>query len=405
MKRTVTFLIVVCMLVLSLSSAFAVSVNDKVDNSQTVVNLLVDSINKGDWKTYVDLQANINREGIQGFINDADNAKNGLGIFNVKSAKIKEMKALSDDVVAQLTNLSQYKQQYNEVQAYLVGIDYRVKKENKYFFNGVNYILVVLGKEADNWKVIEMSDAPLEILIPAGYGFGSEDEKEALKIIKARINGDIVNKEGKLIESNKASYRGIQIEKGINSADIQEAPMGVLSTGDHVRPDYIRVYHDRSSSDPNYHKTISTDFYYYVKNVLPNEWYSTWPSESLKAGAMAVKMYGWYHVYHPKWPSLNADVKDTTADQVFIDNTEVSSTTTAINNVGGVELENSSGAVFETQYLAGTQGQPGTQSSGKMSQWGTKYWADQGTKTYIQMCHYYYDNSDKSSGAIATFSY
>lgn len=405
MKRTVTFLIVVCMLVLSLSSAFAVSVNDKVDNSQTVVNLLVDSINKGDWKTYVDLQANINREGIQGFINDADNAKNGLGIFNVKSAKIKEMKALSDDVVAQLTNLSQYKQQYNEVQAYLVGIDYRVKKENKYFFNGVNYNLVVLGKEADNWKVIEMSDAPLEILIPAGYGFGSEDEKEALKIIKARINGDIVNKEGKLIESNKASYRGIQIEKGINSADIQEAPMEVLSTGDHVRPDYIRVYHDRSSSDPNYHKTISTDFYYYVKNVLPNEWYSTWPSESLKAGAMAVKMYGWYHVYHPKWPLLNADVKDTTADQVFIDNTEVSSTTTAINNVGGVGLENSSGAVFETQYLAGTQGQPGTQSSGKMSQWGTKYWADQGTKTYIQMCHYYYDNSDKSSGAIATFSY
>ncbi|MEG6567747.1 hypothetical protein V6B95_12400 [Thermoanaerobacterium saccharolyticum] len=259
MKRTVTFLIVVCMLVLSLSSAFAVSVNDKVDNSQTVVNLLVDSINKGDWKTYVDLQANINREGIQGFINDADNAKNGLGIFNVKSAKIKEMKTLSDDVVAQLTNLSQYKQQYNEVQAYLVGIDYRVKKENKYFFNGVNYNLVVLGKEADNWKVIEMSDAPLEILIPAGYGFGSEDEKEALKIIKARINGDIVNKEGKLIESNKASYRGIQIEKGINSADIQEAPMGVLSTGDHVRPDYIRVYHDRSSSDPNYHKTISTE--------------------------------------------------------------------------------------------------------------------------------------------------
>lgn len=213
-----------------------------------------------------------------------------------------------------------------------------------------------------------MSDAPLEILIPAGYGFGSEDEKEALKIVKARINGDIVNKEGKLIESNKASYRSIQIEKGINSADIQEAPMGVLSTGDHVRPDYIRVYHDRSSSDPNYHKTISTDFYYYVKNVLPNEWYSTWPSESLKAGAMAVKMYGWYHVYHPKWPSLNADVKDTTADQVFIDNTEVSSTTTAINNVGGVGLENSSGAVFETQYLAGTQGQPGTQSSGKMSQ-------------------------------------
>lgn len=142
-----------------------------------------------------------------------------------------------------------------------------------------------------------------------------------------------------------------------------------------------------------------------MKNVLPNEWYSTWPSESLKAGAMAVKMYGWYHVYHPKWPSLNADVKDTTADQVFIDNSEVSTTTTAINNVGGVGFENSDGNVFETQYLAGTKDQPGTQSSGKMSQWGTKYWADKGTKNYVEMAHYYYDNSDKSTDAIATFSY
>lgn len=36
------------------------------------------------------------------------------------------------------------------------------------------------------------------------------------------------------------------------------------------------------------------DFRTYVKEVLPNEWVSSWPSDSLRAGAEAVKEYGWW---------------------------------------------------------------------------------------------------------------
>jgi peptidoglycan hydrolase-like amidase len=115
-------------------------------------------------------------------------------------------------------------------------------------------------------------------------------------------------------------------------------------------------------------------------------------------------MYGWYHVLHPKWPGLNADVKDTTADQVYKYGTATTATTNAVNNVNGVGLQNSSGNIFEAQYLAGNSGSAGTQHSGKMSQYGTKYLAQNG-KNYLYMCHYYYDYSDKSSGTIVTFSY
>ena len=55
------------------------------------------------------------------------------------------------------------------------------------------------------------------------------------------------------------------------------------------------------------------DFKEYVKGVLPNEWYPTWNEESLKAGAIAVKMFAlsmverrgyvwdcnWSQVYNP----------------------------------------------------------------------------------------------------------
>lgn len=102
-------------------------------------------------------------------------------------------------------------------------------------------------------------------------------------------------------------------------------------------------------------------------------------------------MYGWYHVYHPKWSSLNAAVKDTDVDQTFTVNTEVSSCTAAINAVGGVGVELNNGSLFETQYIAGST-DSGGQYGGKMWQNGTNYWAGQG-KGYTFMCHYYRDKS------------
>jgi hypothetical protein len=58
------------------------------------------------------------------------------------------------------------------------------------------------------------------------------------------------------------------------------------------------------------------DFKEYAKHVLPNEWVNSWPWESLRAGAMAVKMYAWSYVAAGgKWP--DADVYDSTCDQVY----------------------------------------------------------------------------------------
>ena len=51
----------------------------------------------------------------------------------------------------------------------------------------------------------------------------------------------------------------------------------------HGAPTTILVY--RVSRD----RVDRVAFKTYVKNVLPNEWISSWPSASLGAGAMAVK--------------------------------------------------------------------------------------------------------------------
>ena len=65
----------------------------------------------------------------------------------------------------------------------------------------------------------------------------------------------------------------------------------------------------------------TVDFRTYVKNVLSREWISTWTTESLRSGALAVKNYGWYQVLH--WRGyVNEDGKcfdvfDSTRDQHY----------------------------------------------------------------------------------------
>jgi peptidoglycan hydrolase-like amidase len=72
-------------------------------------------------------------------------------------------------------------------------------------------------------------------------------------------------------------------------------------------------------------KTI--DFKDYIRHVLPNEWLPGWDSEALRAGAIATKMYAWYWISQGgKWRP-DADVYDSTCDQVYDPEYERVSTT------------------------------------------------------------------------------
>jgi hypothetical protein len=92
------------------------------------------------------------------------------------------------------------------------------------------------------------------------------------------------------------------------------------------------------------------DFVEYMQNVLPNEWGYSWPTESYRAGAMAVKMYAWrYIATGGKWS--DADVYDSTCDQVYIPGVAYSSTNAAINFTLNWRLLDGSNQLFLTHYL------------------------------------------------------
>lgn len=133
-------------------------------------------------------------------------------------------------------------------------------------------------------------------------------------------------------------------------------------------------------------KTV--DFKDYVKHVLPNEWYASWNMEALKAGAIATKTYAWYWTIHHKYPGKGYDVKDSAADQIYIPGKSNPRTDKAVDETWN-QVMTKKGEIFQAQYDSGTKGSPYPLISGRLSQWGTQYWAQKG-KDCQWILHNYY---------------
>ena len=156
-------------------------------------------------------------------------------------------------------------------------------------------------------------------------------------------------------------------------------------------PATIRVY--RTSLDV----VQVVDFNFYCKHVLPNEWDPSWPVESVRAGAMGVKEYAWYYVsIGGKWPSLGADVKDSSADQVYDPNRSDSRTDAAVDYTWSSYLLKND-ALFMLQYCGDSSFASldatyhCTTHPTRMPEIGTYYLANDLGYDWQQIIHYYWD--------------
>src|SRR5262249_8297004 len=161
----------------------------------------------------------------------------------------------------------------------------------------------------------------------------------------------------------------------------------------------------------------------YVRLGLDDEWISSWNSNSLKAGAIAYRSYGAYHVYHPR--NVNYASCSTTCCRV-IDRADSSvNPDTATSATSGVIVVNSAGTEpFFAEYAAenndnfcadGFTGSPsfnwpcmndfvdaGTAFNGHgrgMCQWGTQRWAVNQAMDWTWIVNHYYNDNGNPSGA------
>ncbi|AGL03319.1 SpoIID/LytB domain-containing protein [Desulfoscipio gibsoniae] len=325
---------------------------DEQQSPAMVVEQLVYELDSQNYDALINLWISQEQDELRQFFSSPDAKAKGEGFHSIKDAKLLSLKQLpieaGTDYGAEATD---YISEYGDACLYYVALDLKVRNESKYFINGANYLLVLLVPESDQWKIALMPKAPVGVLNQDGFGFDDEAEKKAIKRQKhLEKTGEVINENGTVIEDLAASPEQNLEEKGgkdtlhifKEDAELSKSDASIAATDDHTVPSTIRVYLTNSGTNKSF------EFYYYVKNVLPNEWYSNWPDKSLQAGALAVKMYGWYRVYVPKYPGKGYDVRDDDSDQTFKVNSEVTSCTAAINAVGGIGVDRKDGNLFAT---------------------------------------------------------
>lgn len=162
----------------------------------------------------------------------------------------------------------------------------------------------------------------------------------------------------------------------------------------------------------------------YVRNGLDDEWIASWNANSLKAGAIAYRSYGAYHVNHPRVPATY-DICNTTSCQVNdpADNFAATNNATA-QTTGSIVVNASATDVLFSEYSAennlapgcpdGSTGRPehnwpcladpvdvGTTYFGHgrgMCQWGSQRWSINQGKDFVWIVNHYYNANGNPGG-------
>ncbi len=143
-------------------------------------------------------------------------------------------------------------------------------------------------------------------------------------------------------------------------------------TSESQPPPSIRVFRVASGA------VDTVDFRAYLKNVLSREWISSWTTESLRAGAVAVRAYAWYQVLHDRGYVTSDgacfDVFDSTRDQVYDPVRPIYAPMAAAVDATWSTLVTRAGHIFPAYYNAGAASEAcGANANGwKLYQWGSQ---------------------------------
>lgn len=160
----------------------------------------------------------------------------------------------------------------------------------------------------------------------------------------------------------------------------------------------------------------------YTRFGLDDEWIGSWNANSLKAGAIAFRSYGAYHVNHPI-NAANYDICNTTSCQVCDPTDTFPATNTAVNQTTGSVVVNAAGTdIFFSEYSAENNlggcpdgftgnnttwpcladpvdtGQAFFGHGRGMCQWGSQRWSINQGKDFVWIVNHYYNANGNPAG-------
>ena len=351
-----------------------------ISSNEQLVYDYYNSINDGDWQAWAEYYARGIRESYENFVSDKDSQANRTGILAVDSTRVISITKVSNTYAPYYRELEQYYNSPESYECYMVGIDMTVSKETKYYYNGINYKLVIIVNDDGEWGIGATCGCPAELMLNAK---GTLPVEEAIESYSERAFGSSQN----FTDSNIITHH---IGQGFISGDLSSPPstinVGDGKVGSGGQPE--------RKSDATFTPTFSD----YVYNATSNEIPYTYDEEAIKACAVAVKMYAWWCSLGTYREAYGCDLLGN-YDQTY-DNTMTtypSAVSTAIDDVidyyiiSGSDIGKDSGKLFSTNcnnYKSNNYA-----GSGRLIQSGAQSLATNSNYSWQEIVHYYFDNS------------
>ena len=334
-------------------------------NDTEIIENVVQAMNDKNVSKYIDLFDENNQISMNQYLleNGSDD------FFQAEETTILDIKELSYETGLDAAKITKDElMEFADIRVIYVKEQVRAKLDSDVLKDGIDYKAYVIGTENGMRKILRISGADVDSIINNEENFGNEE-------------------------------MGIQ-------------PCASTSL---TSPAIVTVYFTKSENK-TYHGNVRADinFTTYLKRVIPNEWivsyYSSYPAY-LRAGAMASKMYAWYHVVHPKWnySPYYADLKDNSSDQNYLatsysalSSTYQSYVNSTLSTIGTTAMTKSSASsnssLFESQYHATS----GSKGSGMLNA-SKAYSLAKSGYTYKEILQYFYNYSDNAGGNAIVF--
>jgi hypothetical protein len=132
-------------------------------------------LNERNIKCFINGWTKLELETLQCFISNEENWMRKSGFLNIRKAKIHDWKELPTHY-GKMFSGNRTLGKYVDKNVFYVTFDYRVYEENRSIINGLNYRVIGIVKENNEWKVAFEIVAPTQNLIEDGYGFETVDE-------------------------------------------------------------------------------------------------------------------------------------------------------------------------------------------------------------------------------------
>ena len=186
------------------------------DGCLSVIKNMVEAVNNHNIPSYINCFDESNRKDMQNFASHYPSAE----FFREERCKLVSIKELPKEIIPAIGASISKNGSLDGERFFYCGIDIKVNKEQKWLYNGINYRVIIMTKEGNNWKIAGIVVPSFRVLVDSGYGFGTNEEANAVKLEKEMESTGIVrNPKGDIIEDlrPRKAYPGEKSIKGLRN--------------------------------------------------------------------------------------------------------------------------------------------------------------------------------------------